>query len=86
MVCGLVELLQFDQLPIPIAQNRSPYKATNTIKTGESTKEKTASLPKAGQAGSTTKASIKNCLFKQQTVGTLKRQSGDESVPQQLVY
>ena len=36
--------------------------------------------------GSTTNTSIKNCLFKQQTVGTLKRPSGDAGIPQQLVY
>ena len=36
--------------------------------------------------GSATKTSIKNGLFKQQTVVTLKRPSGDESLSQQLVY
>jgi hypothetical protein len=51
-----------------------------TIKTGESAKEKTASLPKSGQTGSATKTSIKNGLFKQQTVDALKRPSGDESL------
>ncbi len=44
--------------------------------TGESAKEKTASLPKSGQTWSTTKTSIKSCLFKQQTVGAIKRPSG----------
>ena len=38
------------------------------------------------KAGSAPKTSSKNGLFKQQTVGALKRPSADESLPQQLVY
>ncbi len=53
MVCGLVKLLQFGQLSIPIEEGRSPYAATIKIEAGVSTKEETASVSKTGQQGST---------------------------------
>ena len=86
MVRRLVKLLQSDLLPVATKENRSTYQAMITIKASGSTKEKAASVSKTGQTGSTTKASIKSCLFKQQTVATLKYESRNESLPEQLVY
>ena len=80
MVRGLVKLLQFDLLSLTTEENRSPYQATVTIKNSEPTKEKTASVSKAGETGRTTETSIEGSLFKQQTMATVKCASSDESL------
>ena len=63
-----------------------PYPAAISINPCEPEKEKAAFLSKSGKKGGTTKTSVKNGRFKQQTIGALKHPSGDESLLQQLVY
>ena len=55
MVRGVVKLLFIDLLPESIEKDRSPYKATVKITDSASTKEKTASVSKTDETGSTLK-------------------------------
>jgi hypothetical protein len=57
-----------------------------TGEAGESAEAETASVSKPGQTGRTAKASRPDGLFQQETVGPFGNPSGDESLPEQLVY